>query len=212
MDRHYGNLFPTVFLAHTINENNKVNLSYSMRIDRPAFTDLAPFTYFLDANSVITGNPALQASITNTIKADYIFKDYLLSLSYSKEDNAIVGFQPDPDSLNGKTVFSPQNLLNKKVVSAIFSIPVTLNNWWDMQYNISGLWEQSNLFYQKKRLRLNQFNYRVNVSERFKLPKQFSIELSGFYQSPAIDGILIGKAIGSVDVGVRKNFPEMPAT
>lgn len=75
-----------------------------------------------------------------------------------------------------------------------------------MQYNISGLWQQSNLFYQKERLQLNRFNYSVNVNKRFKLSKQFSIELSGCYQSPAMDGILIRKGIGSLDVGIRKKL------
>ena len=97
IDRHYGNLFPTIYLSHTLDENNKVNFSFNTRINRPAFTDLAPFTYYIDANTVLTGNPALQPSITNTVKGDYIFKSYLFSISYSVEDHAISGFQPETD-------------------------------------------------------------------------------------------------------------------
>ena len=208
VDRHYGNLFPTLFIAHTIDENNKINFSYNIRIDRPAFTDLAPFTYFADSKNLVTGNPALLASTTNTLKGDYVFKNYMFSMSYSKEDKAIAGFQPEPDSISGKTVFSPQNLINKKVVAAILSVPVSVNDWWNMQYNISGFWLQSNLFYQKKRLRLHQLNYSINVTQRFKLGKEFSMELSGFYQSPQIDGILIRKAIGSLDFGIGKKLKE----
>ncbi len=48
VDRHYGNLFSSFFISHKIHDNNSLNFSYSMRITRPAFNDLAPFTYYGD--------------------------------------------------------------------------------------------------------------------------------------------------------------------
>ena len=114
VDRHYGNLFPTLFLSHILDENNRINFSFNTRINRPAFTDLAPFTYYIDSKTVLTGNPALQPSITNTIKADYIFKSYLFSLSYSVDDHAITGFQAETDSVTLTTIITPQNLENQK--------------------------------------------------------------------------------------------------
>ncbi|MEO6583660.1 MAG: outer membrane beta-barrel family protein, partial [Ferruginibacter sp.] len=206
VDRHYGNLFPTLFLSHLINENNKISFSYSMRINRPKFTDLAPFTYFSDPKTVITGNPELQPSISNTVKGDYTFKKYLFSLSYSKEDDAITGFQPETDSVTNKVVVTPKNLINKKTVFVSLSTPVTVNTWWSMQYNISGLWQQTNLFYKKERLQFSQINYRINAIESFKLPKQWSAELSGFYQSPLLLGITTSRALGSLDLGIKKKL------
>ncbi len=206
VDRHYGKLFPTLFLSHKLNGNNTINFSYSKRINRPAFTDLAPFTYYIDANTVLTGNPALQASITNTVKGDYIFKTYLFSLSYSKEDQAISGFQPESDSVTGKIILSPQNLINQKLVSAIISIPINVTKWWTMQYNITGLWQQVNVFYKKEPLKFEQLNFNINASQNFKLPKQFSIELSGFYQSPLLNGIFVNKAFGTLNFGIKKKL------
>ncbi|MEO7394155.1 MAG: outer membrane beta-barrel family protein [Chitinophagaceae bacterium] len=206
VDRHYGKLFPTLFVAHRLNENNTINFSYSVRINRPAFTDLAPFTYYIDANTVLTGNPALQASVTNTIKADYVFKTYLLSLSYSKEDDAITGFQPQSDSVTNKVILSPQNLINQKLLNIIVSLPVNVNKWWTMQYNITGLWQQVNALYKKELLQFEQINFNIYASQNFKLPKQFSIELSGFYQSPSLNGIFVRKAFGSLDFGIKKKL------
>ncbi|HXL57305.1 MAG TPA: outer membrane beta-barrel family protein, partial [Chitinophagaceae bacterium] len=115
VDRHYGNLFPTVFISHKINENNTINFAYSKRITRPTFNDLAPFTFYINANTLLTGNPALQASFANSVKADYTFKKYLLSLSFSKEHNAIGHFQPKADSVNNKIIYSAENLTNQKI-------------------------------------------------------------------------------------------------
>jgi outer membrane receptor protein involved in Fe transport len=98
VDRHYGNLFPSFFLTQRLNEKSSVNFSFTRRITRPIFNNLAPFTYYIDPNTLLTGNPALQPSISNTVKAGYSFKRYLSTLSYTIENNAITGFQASTDS------------------------------------------------------------------------------------------------------------------
>jgi len=206
VDRHYGNLFPTFFLSHSLDENNRINLSYNARINRPSFNDLAPFTYYLDAKTVLTGNPALQASITNMIKTDYIFKSYVFSISYSVEKNAITGFQPEIDSNRLTTILRPQNLDNQKIISAIISLPVRVNDWWTIQFNITGLWQQVNAIYQKEPVRLSYANINIYGSQQFKLPKKFSLELSGFYQSKSLSGISTVKPFGTLDIGLKKNL------
>lgn len=206
VDRHYGNLFPTLFVSHILNENNKINFSFNTRINRPAFTDLAPFTYYIDAKTVITGNPALQSSITNTIKGDYIFKSYLFSISYSREDHAITGFQAQTDSTTLITILTPQNLENQKIVSAVISLPAKMNEWWTMQFNITGLWKQVNAIYKKEPVRLSYANINIYGSQQFKLPKKFALELSGFYQSKSLSGISTQKPFGTLDIGLKKKL------
>ena len=206
VDRHYGNLFPTLFLSHTLDENNRINFSFNTRINRPSFSDLAPFTYYIDAKTVITGNPALQASITKMVKADYIFKSYVFSISYSEEKYAISVFQPETDSNTLSTILSPQNLENQKIISAIISLPVNVNAWWTMQFNITGLWQEVDAIYKKEPVRLSYANINIYGSQQFKLPKDFSLELSGFYQSKSVSGISTVKPLGSLDVGLRKKF------
>jgi outer membrane receptor protein involved in Fe transport len=206
VDRQYGNLFPSFFISHKLNENNSINLSYSRRITRPTFNDLAPFTYFANPTTLLTGNPALQPAIANTIKTDYTYKQYYFSLSYSKEDRAITGFQPETDSVAGKIILAPQNLVNRKTLSLIISFPINITQWWTMQYNITGLWQQINAVYKGKELQLQQPNLNINGSQTFRLPKDFSIEVSGFYQSKVLNGISLTKGFGSLDAGIRKKL------
>lgn len=208
VDRHYGNLFPTIFLSHTLNENNRINFSFNTRINRPSFSDLAPFTYYIDTKTVLTGNSELQPSITNMIKADYIFKSYVFSISYSLEKNAISGFQAETDSTTLTTILRAQNLKNQKIVSAIISLPVKVNDWWTMVFNITGLWQQVNAIYKKEAVRLSYGNINIYGSQQFKLPMKFALELSGFYQSKSLSGISIMKPFGSLDIGLKKNISQ----
>ena len=45
------------------------------------------------------------------------------------------------------------------------------------------------------------------VSEDFGLPKEFSAELSGYYQSPRLYGLGRSKPTGSLDAGIKKKLP-----
>jgi hypothetical protein len=77
IDKHYSNLFPSLFLSHSLNDKTSFNLSYSSRITRPTFNDMAPFVYFVDPNTLFSGNPALQPSISNAVKADFLIKKFI---------------------------------------------------------------------------------------------------------------------------------------
>jgi hypothetical protein len=54
-----------------------------------------------------------------------------------------------------------------------------------MQYNITGIWQQNNAIYQKAPVRINQMNLNINSTQSFRLPKEFSMELSDFINRPA---------------------------
>ena len=65
-DREFGSLFPSAYLDYKINDNNQINVSYSRRIDRPSFSNMAPFIIFVDPNTLFGGNAALQPAIINS--------------------------------------------------------------------------------------------------------------------------------------------------
>lgn len=206
VDRHYGRLFPTIFLSHKLNEKNTINLSYNSRITRPSFTDLAPFTYYTSRNSLLTGNAALQPAISHAVSMGYTFKKYFLQASFTKEYHSITFFQPMVDSVANKTISRPENLDNQKLVTLVLSIPVTVTNWWIMQYNITGTWQQINTKYEKAPVSMEQETISINMSQSFTLPANFSIELSGFYNSRSLNGIMVFKPMGSLDFGIRKKI------
>jgi len=61
----YLELFPNLALTHQMNENNSYTLSYKRTIDRPRYSDLNPFSTFLNDFNFNTGNPNLQPSFNN---------------------------------------------------------------------------------------------------------------------------------------------------
>ena len=205
VERHYGKLFPVAVLSYKLGENRSLDLSYNMRITRPTFNDLAPYTYFISESILITGNPALQPSISHSLTANYTYKKYFVALSYSKEDHAIAAFQPTIDTVAGKTLFTAENLIDQQLLSVLFSVPVNIGNWWSMQYNLTGMWQQVHTGSDFP-ARPGRLNVNLTASESFRLPKNFSLEVSGFYQSSRLMGVSVQNSYGSLDLGIKKKL------
>ena len=206
VDRLYGNFFSSLFLSRAINDNNKLQFSYSRRINRPDFTQLAPWIIFSDPNTYTTGNVALQPSITDAIKADYRFKTVLFSLQYSFEDEAISRFTPSVDPTTNKQINSTINLDYSQTLSATLSFPLQVTNWWQMQNSFMGFWQQNRTRFENRDLTTEQESFRLNSVQTFKLPKNFTLELSGNYRSPGIRGFVKRKATGVLNAGLQKNL------
>ena len=207
IDRKYGRLFPSIFLTQKLDDKNSVNLSYSRRITRPTFRDMAPFVIFIDPYTFFSGNSGLQPAFSNIYKADYLFKSFIFSVSYTKEDGSIANFQPKTTN-NNKQILAAENLDNIKTVNISISLPFTINKWWNMQNNIQGNWQQINAIFSKGPFTIEQKNYSFNTSQNFILPKNYSIELSGFYQSKGLFGAYVTQPFGMANFGVQKKFKD----
>jgi hypothetical protein len=208
VDRHYGNFFPTIFLSHAIKEGMSVNFAYNRRITRPTFNDMAPFVYFVDPSTLFSGNPALQPSIASSIKGDYLVKRFIFSLSYTYEDRPITNFAPRVDSATNKQTLAAENQRDKQTVALNISLPVKISEWWNMQNNLSGIWQQLNAVYLGDPLQIVQKNYGINSINTFTLPKGYTVELRGYYRSAGLFGIYKMAPFGSMDLGIQKKFAD----
>jgi hypothetical protein len=208
IDRQYGNLFPSFFIARKINEHNSVNFSYSRRITRPTFNDMAPFVIFMDPKTFFSGNPALRPSISNSVKTDYSYKKFIFSLSYSHDKDAIARFQSRIDPVTNKQYIAAENLNNIKTLSASFSLPFTITKWWNSQNNLNGRAQEVNTVFDGSEVQIRQVNFQLSSSQNFTLPKNFSIELSGFYYSSGLFGLTKFDPFGAVNFGLQKKFGE----
>lgn len=206
VDRHYGNFFPSVLVSYKISNDINWSASYNRRITRPTFNDLAPFTYYQDPNTFLTGNPALQPALSGTMKTDLQFRKYFLSVAYTNEKSSIQMYQPRIDSTTNKLFYSSENIPRLKTFNASLTIPVAPWNWLSGTYTIGFIRQQADLVYAGSAVRRNKSIWSINGVQRADLGNNWSMELSGFFRSGDIVGILIQKSYGSLDAGVRKQW------
>jgi len=206
IDRSYGQFFPSVFLSHTLDSTSSINFSYSRRITRPTFNQLAPFLFFFDLNSYTQGNPALQPAFSNAVTTDYTYKHLIVSLSYSHVKNSISVFSAKVDPISNKEIFTGENIKSLNTASATISGSFTLKSWWSMQNNLIIAWQQAKTTYLSKSVELQNFYYRITSSQNFKLPKDYAIEVTGFFQSPNLRGRSKQLAYGALNFGAQRTL------
>jgi len=165
---------------------------------------MAPFVIFFDPNTFFSGNPALKPAIGENIRADYSFRKYMFSVSYNYNKDAIARFQTKLDPATNRQLFTSENLGNVKSLSATVTVPLTLTRWWNLQSNITGTLQQVNSMYNNANVKIEQKTVRVNFTQSFSLPNNFSAELSGFYQTESLFGTAKLAGYGMLNAGIQK--------
>ncbi|HWB26889.1 MAG TPA: TonB-dependent receptor [Chitinophagaceae bacterium] len=204
--RSLGQLFPGVFLTKKISDNSSLQVSYTKRITRPSYNDLASFVSYNDPLSVFTGNPLLKPTITHNIKFGYNYGGYLFSLLFSRDNNLIAQGQLTQSPSGYIVLISPQNIAWQNSVLLQATIPVKVNNWWSMNYSVLGAWKQYKVTYPLQPAKKAFVSWSGNMRQTFTLPKGFSAELSAQFYSRwyyASDEILPD---GSIDIGFKKEL------
>ena len=203
VDRDYGNFFPSIYLGYKLNDNNNLNLSYSKRINRPAFTDLAPFVLFFDLDSGVQGNTSLQPSFTNNFQIDYRYKSISISAQYADEKDVMGRFQPKFLE-NGFLILRPENLDSQKTLSAILNFPVYPANWWDIRFFTT--YSYSNLVHQSDQYDLDRINSSVifNINNDITLGKDYTLQIFGTYRSKQLFGAYDLLPAGMLNLTLQK--------
>lgn len=208
VDRKLGRLFPSVFFTRKINDHSSWNLSYTERITRPSYNDLASYVSYNDPVSVFTGNPLLKPAITHNLKFGYNYHDYLFSLLFSRDDDPILSTQVVTGPVKGVVYLRPENGDWQNSATLQATIPVRINNWWDMNYTFTGGLRQFRISFTPQPFEKTFFAGSFNFSENFKFQHGLSAELSGYYNSPSYSSNWRFYSNTIVDLGLKKEFGE----
>ncbi|REG89365.1 TonB-dependent receptor domain-containing protein [Winogradskyella sediminis] len=110
----YLDWFPNVSLSHQMLENVLIYGNYKRSISRPSYTDINPFTFFLNENTVVLGNPNLVPTYVDHFKIGTNFlENFTVEAYYMNYDGDIVEL-PRQDNQTNEIAYTPINL-DKKV-------------------------------------------------------------------------------------------------
>ncbi len=210
VERNYLSLFPTFFLNQNISENHAMRYSYSRRIDRPNYSQLNPFLFFLDPFTFEEGNPFLQPQFTDNLELTYTFKgEFSLSLGYSNTTDYMNDVIVQDDATR-TTKQTSVNLDQFENYSANVSLPIPVQKWWMMMNQVSvyyNRFQDDNL--SGGQLNVGQFAYNFYTSSTFTLPKEWAAEVNMWYNSPNVYGIVRAeKPQYAINAGLSKAFWE----
>ena len=208
VDRQFGKLFPSVFLAHSFSKTTSTNLSYSRRINRPTFREMAPFVFLLDPTTFFAGNAAIQPAISDVVKLDLRYKTLFLSVQYTVQDSAIARFQQRYDPETERLLLVSENLKNAKILSFTLGFPFKITKWWNTRTNAIFFRQENNSYISDRPVQLKRSYAQFNTSHSFKLPKGFTSEVALFYTGPRLWGALDISEVYGLNLGLQKRLTD----
>ena len=210
--RTYTDLFPSAAITFNKNPMKQWSLSYSRRIDRPAYQDLNPFEFKLDEYTFQKGNINLRPQYTNSFGLTHTYKYKLnITLNYSHVKDMFT--QLIDTAEKSKAFVSKKNLATQDIGSLTISYPFQYKSY-SLFTNISTNYSKYNAdFGDGRKVDLNAFGFNFFAQNSLKFAKTWTAELSGFYNAPTIySGSFKGKSMYSVDAGLQKQVMKGKAT
>jgi len=184
-------LFPSVFLSQKLKNKQEVQLSYTRRVRRPNFFQLIPYVDYTDSLNIRKGNPNLKPEFTNSLEMSYTKtlkgNNTILTSIYFKQTNDLITNYLDK-AINPVT--GKEDLINTFVnanSSYSYGAEATsvnyLKKWWDLTANINVYNSKINTDNINGTSQAAMWSWFGKINNNFKLPKNFTIQLSGDYQS-----------------------------
>ena len=186
-------LFPSIFLSQKLGGQQELQLNYTRRIDRPNFFQLFPFTDYSDSLNLSKGNPNLKPQFTNSFELSYqkTYKGnstFLASVYFKSTTDLITRYQskelnPLTDSI---VIINTFINANSSFVGGLELIGRNnITKWWDVTSNINLFTSKINAGDSIPTIP-QTYSWFAKINNTFKLPKNFTIQLSGDYTSKTV--------------------------
>ena len=190
-------LFPSAFITYSLNDKQDLQLNYSRKINRPNFFQLIPFIDYTDSLNLSKGNPDLIPEFTHLLELSYQNQlaaghTLLTTIYFKNTDNLITRYQyqlanPNPQSKPDTVVLSTfANASRTYTFGLELTIKNKITNWWDATTNLNFFNATLNAGNLPGGVNSSQLSWFVKMNNSFKLPKNFSIQLSGDYQAKTL--------------------------
>lgn len=200
-DTSYLNLFPSAFLNYELHHDHQFRLSYSRRIRRPNYQDINPFEFFLDAYTAERGNPYLRPQFTHSFELSYILMSAAsLSLSYSVTDDV---FERVTHQEGERIFLTTGNVGTNRNFNINISMPIPVSQWLSIYTWLGPFYAKYEGVLEEGPYSADQWGFNGYLSSTFSF-NDWSVELSGNYNSPAQQVLFNNRSSGAFNVAVGK--------
>ena len=208
----YDQIFPTIYLTYTHNENHNFSVNYSKRIGRPIFWHLNPFKVYINSFTFAEGNPFLQPSFTDNYEINYNLKENLsFKIYYS---NTIDGSTQLPivQTNGNETIlrYFRDNYVDRSQFGGTISYYFDKFSWWESSNTINGYNNVTTFIKDVPTEARNGFQYHFFTYNSFTLNKSKSLkaEVNFEFHSARREFYYSATQYNKLDLGLRYSIKD----
>ena len=216
----YFRLYPSAFLTYDVNgEGDKVQLSYSRRVQRPRGWQVNPFVSLSDPLNIRQGNPNLMPEDIHAIEMSFAkFYDkwnFITTAYYRRVNDMTQPLQYDTNDpiaaiyLEGKenaTFMRWENVGSRDNAGLELISKVNIFNWWDATANANIYYQRVNPVESYNINKVENVAWDANLTTNVKFTPTTSLQVKGDYRAPmkTLQGKM--KSMHGVDLALRQDI------
>ena len=211
-ERNYTQLFPTAFVGFDLNEKNNFSVNYGRRIERPDYGDLNPFFFFLDKYTYQAGNTNLRPQFSHNIELSHTYGgNFTTTLNYTKTTD-LINDVIDQNEEKNETFITKSNIASQRQYGITVTTLLPVKKW--LKVNLYANFSNNRFqgFINNSNVDLQSNLLTTNVNAQMTLGKGWNAEISGFYRTKGLDGVLVIGGLGAVNGGISKSVLKKKGT
>lgn len=204
--RNYTQLFPTVYVSFDANEKNNLSVNYGRRIERPDYEDLNPFVIFLDKYTYQSGNTNLQPQFSHNIELSHTYKsNFTTTFNYSKATD-IINDIIDQNEEKNETFITKSNIASQEQFGITVTTLLPIAKWIKLNIYANVSNNRFKGYINNAHVDIQSNLFTGNINAQMEMGKGWNADISGFYRSKGLDGVLVIGGLGSMNAGISKSI------
>ena len=211
-DRHYTQLFPTAYVQYQQDKKNTYVLNYGRRIRRPDYQSLNPFINFIDRYTYSRGNPNLKPQFSHNIELSHSYQSFLTTtLNYSRTTDIIQNVL-EQDEAKNETFVRRANIAKQRQYGLSVNTNIPITKWWKSNIYVNVYNNKFDGIVNDTFVTVGATTLTMNGSQQFNFAKTWSAEISGFFRTAGVEGVIKAKPFGAVSLGIGKQVMKNKGT
>lgn len=202
----YTRLFPSVSVNMEIDDDNRLDVAFSHRIQRPPYSALNPVRWYNDPYYLFAGNSSLQPETSWLSAITYTWKRrYILMLNYSSRSNYL-SRNITKDTVTQALINQRANFDHFKRFDANIAADLTVASWWKMRWNAGISFSAYPVEQGSPERKLSQWAGAAQCVNEVKVPGDINMELAAYWYSGELSGIFRKSSYFYLNAGVGRAF------
>ncbi len=206
-DNDYFQIYPSAHLTYSLTKQQKFQLSYSRRVNRPRYRTLNPFANFSDPLNIRIGNPQLQPEFVNSYELGFLqFWEkgtFNSSIFYKRTEGLLSRFVFEEDGILYRTWQNANNADSYGIELVGTYRPA---KFWRMNANATFYRTVINGDNLENDLTNAGYLWMARFSNTWTVWKNLDLQLNGFYRSRGVSLQGEMQPFYSFDFGVSKSI------
>ena len=187
----YLEFFPTINIGYQISDKISTYITYKRSIERPDYRNLNPFVYYLNDNTIVTGNPDLKPVFNDKYVFGTSLGDTFTFEAYYKRYKNNFFELPLQDNLDNVIIYTPINIDSTEEIGFDFEAYLNITSRWFLSLGTSIYKIRDTNSFSGSTIQLSQWSNYTDLTNNVSLleDKSLTATLSVVYLGENVYGL-----------------------